>query len=100
MMLLLVLAPGVIGYAYYCYIQKISFKPLDFIIYTTIFSFFINIFILGIAYLRGHGGATVDYPFSSITGSLKYGGFALIASFAFPSIAIVLSKFKRGKRDV
>lgn len=96
---LLLIAPGIISSAYYCRLQKISFGTVDFFAYAVIFAFLINIFVIGISYLKGYGILAVEALFSSIGNVTKYGLLAFVASVAFPNILLVLSKFHIGKKN-
>jgi hypothetical protein len=96
---LLLIAPGIISSAYYCSLKKTSFKTVDFIVYAVIFAFLINMFVIGISYLRGHGAAVPEALFSSVGNVIKYGLLALAASLALPNILLVISKFHRGKKN-
>ena len=99
MIILLLIAPGIISSAYYCSLKKISFKTVDFIAYAVIFMFLNNMFAIGIYYLTGHENIMTEAFFSYMGTVAKYGLLAFAASLAFPNILLVLSKFRRGKKN-
>ena len=98
-MLLLLFVPGIISYVYFFSLQKISLKMVDFIAYSAIFAFLINMFVMGISYLSGHKIALTQAQFSSIGTVLKYGILAFVTSVALPNILFVIIKFYRGKKN-
>jgi hypothetical protein len=95
---ILLFAPGIIASAYYCALKKIPYRSVDFIVYAFVFIFLINLFVVGIVYLRGHGAALAETLFLSIGNILKYGAFALAAALAFPNILYVITRFGRNKK--
>ena len=90
--------PGVIASVYHCGLRKQPLLSVDFVVYLLIYAFLINLFVVGVAYLRGHGIVPWNTLYVSIGNMAKYGGLAMIAAIAFPNILLLLGKLRRGKR--
>jgi hypothetical protein len=90
--------PGVIASAYHCGLKKQPLLSLEFPVYIFIYAFLINLFVVGVAFLRGHGGVPWNTLYISIGNMAKYGGLALIGAVAFPNVLLLLGKVRRGKR--
>lgn len=99
MTLILLLAPGILASAYYCKQKGISYRSIEFLIYTVIFIFLINLFILSVAYLRGHGSTPLNNLFIILGNATKYGILALISSLTFPNILLLFDKLRGGKKE-
>lgn len=98
LILLWLFVPGVIASAYHCGLKKQPLKSLEFPVYILIYSFLINLFVVGVTFLRGHGAVPWNTLYVSIGNMAKYGGLALIAAVAFPNILLLIGKIRRGKR--
>jgi hypothetical protein len=90
--------PGVIGSAFHCGLKKRPLLSVDFFVYLFIYAFLINLFVLGVALLRGHGLAPWNTLYISIGNMAKYGGLALTAAVAFPNIFLLFGLLRREKR--
>jgi hypothetical protein len=97
MAILILISPGVISALYYCKQKQIPLKSIDFLVYTIIFSFVINVFITSLMYLRGHKDGLSIEIFSLIGNAARYGLLALAGSFIFPSIILLVEKIFHGK---
>ena len=98
-MFLVLFAPGIISYVYFFSLQKIPLRMADFIAYSAIFAFLINMFVMGVSYLSGHKIAMTPDQFSSMGIVLKYGALAFVTSVALPNILFLIIKFYRGKKN-
>lgn len=92
------IVPGIIASAYYCGLIKRPLLSIEFFVYIFIYAFLINLFVVGVALLRGHGAVPWNTLYISIGNMAKYGVLALIAAVAFPNILLLLGKVRRGKR--
>jgi hypothetical protein len=89
MTILLLFAPGLLASFYYCRLRNLPVKSLEFFIFSILFSFLINLFIFGVAWLRGHGSAVASSLFNSISNVLKYGLLGLLAAFSLPNMLVL-----------
>ena len=96
---LVLFVPGIISSAYYCRLQKISFKTVDFVVFAAIYAFLINMFVIGIYYLLGHASVMTETLFSNIGTIVKYGGLSFVTSIALPNVLLIISKFRKGKKN-
>ncbi len=98
MVAILLLAPGILAAAYYCYLKKYSIKSLNFLIYSVLFIFLINLFVFSLAYLRGHKDVLSNEMFSILGNAVRYGQLAGAGAFLFPHIVVLISRIQIGKK--
>ena len=97
---LFLLAPAVLATAYYFHLWKWPLRKFQFAVFTAIFAFLINSFLIGVTYLRGNADSPPDYLFASVAGTAKFCALALVAALALPHILYIAGHFKRNPRSV
>ena len=98
MALLCIVAPGIIAAAYSCRLKKQTLISVNFITDIILYIFLTNLFVMGIACLRGYALSSFETLFINIGNTFKYGTLALVAAVALPNILLLLSHIKWGQR--
>lgn len=100
----ILIAPAFIASLFICMLRNIPVKSLDFLVFAIIFAFLINMFVLGIAYLRGHSYNAVGSLYDNIGVAFKHCGLSLIAAITLPNIVnLIISMIenrKNGNRGI
>lgn len=99
MNVILLLTPGIIAAVYYCRLRNIPYKSIEFLIWTIIYVFLINLFVINVMYLRGHKNVQTNEMFTILGNAARFGDLGLIAAFAFPNIHFFFHNYLRGKKN-
>lgn len=105
---IILIAPALLAAFYICVLRNIAVKSLEFLIFTVIFAFLINVFVLGISYLRGYSYSPVGSLYDNIGVAFKHCVLSLLAAVTLPNtinVAINLlysqnNDSMKGKDDV
>lgn len=100
MSVILLIAPGIIAAIYYCKLKDIPIKSVPFTLWSIIFIFLINLFVLNVMYLRGHKNVQTTEMFTILGNAARYGDLGIIAALTFPNILFFISNYRRGKKNV
>ena len=92
--MLCLFAPAVLATAYYFHLWKWTLRGFQFAVFSIIFAFLINSFLIGVTYLRGKGAMAPDYFFATVAGTIKFCALALVVALVLPHILYVVGCFK------
>ncbi len=97
---ILLLAPGILAAAYYCFLKKISLQSVEFFLYCVLFIFVINLFVFLLAWLSGFRDVASTELFNTPGNVLKFGLAAGLSTLLFPNVlALILKIWPRKKHE-
>ena len=82
---IILFGPAVLASVIYCKLRGMEAKTREVLIYSAIFAFLINSFVIGILYLRGHTLSEVRVLFLNVGVATKYCALALLAAVTIPN---------------